>query len=433
MDNLDEVKSAVDAAVDPVMRAFNEFKEANDARLSELEKKGAADPLLDEKISNIETSLSKFEDLNQKLTLAQAQAKKAAEIADRVEVSMARLPALRKNGAAGGDIEEIKSRASEFFRACVRYGTVGGVNLTVEERKCLEDAVAEYKALQVTADTAGGFLAPIDYIRELLKTVILFSPMRSLVTVRTTMMKSIQIPNRTGVFAAQWVAEQGTKAETTGLSYGLLEIPTHELYALVDISNQMLEDAAFDMEAQLREEAVLQFAVAEGAATISGNGVGKPEGFLSNSNITPIASGDANLITADGLINLFYGLKTAYARNATWIMNRSTLGAIRKLKDGEGNYLWLPGIAGGLPTPNTILGAPYAEMPDMPNVSAGTYPVAFGDWARGYYLVDRLAMEFLRDPYTQATSGNVRFVLRRRLGGQTVMPEAIKTLHISAA
>jgi HK97 family phage major capsid protein len=422
----DEIKSAVDAAVTPVMTAFEEFKKTNDARLAEIEKKGAADPLVNEKLAKIEATIAGYEGVNQKITLAEQQAKAAREAVDRMEVAMARIP----SAARGGSAAEVKQRANDWLRAVIAAHTIGVVNLGAEQRKSVEDAIAEYKSLNISNDTAGGYLAPLEYVREIIKGVTEMSPVRALVRVRTTAAKSIQIPKRTGQFAAQWVAEQGNRTETTGLAYGLEEMPLHELYALVDISNQMLEDSAFDIEAELRMEAEEQFAVAEGAAVISGNGVGKPQGVLVNGSVGETVSGDANLVTADGLINLFHAIKTAYSRNAAFGLNRTTLGAVRKLKDTANQYLWSPGLASGIP--NTILGAPYVEMPDMPNVAANAYPVVFGDWRRGYTLVDRISMEFLRDPYTQATSGNVRFIFRRRLGGQVVIPEALRKLKIAA-
>ena len=141
-------------------------------------------------------------------------------------------------------------------------------------------------------------------------------------------------------------------------------------------------------------------------------------------------SGEAAAITADGLLSLKYGIKTAYARNASFALNRSTMGAIRRLKDGNGQYLWMPGIAMG--RPNTIDGDPYVECPDMPNVQAGAFPVAYGDFRKAYTMADRVQMTLLRDPYTQATSGNVRFLFRRRFGGQVVLAEAIRKLKIAA-
>ncbi|PWB94668.1 phage major capsid protein [Methylosinus sporium] len=423
----EEIKSAVDKAVNPVMTAFEQFKAANDARLAEIEKKGSADPLLDEKLGKIEKRLGDFEGLNQKLTLAEGQAKAAREAADRIEVAMARIPGAARGGGSPG---EVKQRANDWLRSVVSAHTLGIPNLGAEQRKSIEDAIAEYKSLNVSSDTAGGYLAPLEYVREIIKGVTEQSPVRALVRVRTTAAKSIQIPKRTGQFAAQWVAEQGTKSETTGLAYGLEEIPAHEIFALIDISNQMLEDSAFDMESELRMEAEEQFAVAEGAAVISGSGVGKSQGVLVHGSVAETNSGSAAAITADGVLSLFYGIKTAYARAATWGMNRSTIGAIRKLKDGDGQYLWSPGLANGVP--NSINGAPYVELPDMPDIAANAYPVVFGDWRRAYTLVDRISMEFLRDPYTQATGGNVRFIFRRRQGGQVVLPEAIRKLKIAA-
>jgi len=421
----EEIKAAVDSAVAPVMTAFNEFKETNDARIAALEKKGGVDPIVTDKLAKIEKTLDGYEGVNQKLTLAEQQAKAAREAVDRMEVAMARIPSAARDGGAA----EIKQRANNWLRAVIAAHTLGVVNLGAEQRKSIEDVITEYKGLNISSDTAGGYLAPLEYVREIIKGVTEMSPVRALVRVRTTANKAIQIPKRTGQFAAQWVAEQGTKTETTGLAYGLEEMPLHELFALVDVSNQMLEDSAFDMEAEVRMEAEEQFAVAEGAAVISGNGVGRPQGVLVHSGVQETVSGDANLITADGLINLFHAIKTAYSRNATFGQNRLTLGAIRRLKDTTNQYLWSPGLANGVP--NTILGAPYVELPDMPNIAANANPVVFGDWRRAYTLADRISMEFLRDPYTQATSGNVRFIFRRRLGGQVVLAEAIRKLKIS--
>lgn len=426
-----EIKAALKDAVEPVMTAFEAYKEANDLRLKEIEKKGAADPVVVDKLGKIENTLTQYEGLNQRLTLAEGQAKSIKDAVDRVEVAMSRVPASARFIKDAG---ETKARFDAWAKAVVRAHAVGVLNLSSDEQKILADVTNEAKALNVSSDAAGGYLAPTEYVREIIKGVTEISPARSIVRVRQTSGKSIQIPKRTGQFAAQWVSEQGTRSETTGLAYGLEEMAVHELYALIDISNQMLEDSAFDMESELRMEAAEQFAVAEGAAVVSGNGVGKPEGFLTNSSVGETVSGTAATVAdgdgqANGLITLFHAVKTAYARNANWALNRTTLGSVRKMKDAEKNYIWMPGIASGIP--NTILGAPYVEMPDMPNEGAGTYPIAFGDFRRGYTLVDRIVMEMLRDPYTQATSGNIRFIFRRRLGGQVTLPEAIRKLKCS--
>jgi HK97 family phage major capsid protein len=188
------------------------------------------------------------------------------------------------------------------------------------------------------------------------------------------------------------------------------------------------------MQSEISEESSEQFALAEGTAFVSGNGVGKPEGFLSHSGLLTTNSGTAaNIADADGqangLLSLKYAIKSAYHANSTWVMNRTTIGAARRLKDAEKNYIWQSGIALG--RPNTIDGDPYVEMTDMPSEGAGLKPIVYGDFRRAYTWVDRIAMEMLRDPYTQATSGNVRFIMRKRVGGQVVLVEAIRALVCS--
>lgn len=423
-------------AIEQVMTAFEEFKATNDAALAEIKKNGVADPVVTEKLGKIEAELQKFEDANQKATAAILEAKKQAEDekkhVDELEEKLAKLTL--KGGNADPKVE-LRNKVNTWARAVFVGATKGEFNLNADQRKALDDVAAEYKALSVGNDTTGGYLAPIEYVREIIKGVTDISPVRTLVRVRSTASKAIQLPKRTGQFAAQWVAEQGQKSETDGLRYGMWEIPTHELYALVDISEQNLEDSAFDMEAEIRGEASEQFAVAEGAAAVTGDGVGKPLGFMhASAGIGETNSGSAATIAdvdgqANGLLSLKYALKTAYARNATWALNRTTLGSVRKLKDADKNYIWMPGLGG---QPNTIDGDPYVEVPDMPSEGAGTFPIAYGDFARAYTLVDRIQMSMLRDPYTQATNGNIRFIFRRRLGGQVTLAEAIRKLKCSA-
>ena len=418
---LNELKGAVDA----VGSAVEAFKAANDARLAEIEKKGSADVVTRDKLDRIESSLSKYESLNQKLVQAELAAKNASETAADLAAKLNRLG----SGKSAPEADEVKARANDWMRAVVRSIARGDGALSESERKSLDGVAAEMKSLSLSPDTLGGYLAPTEYVREIIKGVVEVTPFRAVARTRQTTQKAIQLPKRTGTFSAQWVQEQGTRSETTGLTYGMDEIPTHEMYALVDITNQMLEDAAFNMEAEVRAEATEQFAKAEGAAFLSGSGVGRPFGFLNNASIATVNSGAAAALTADGLLSVYYGIKTDYARAAVWMLNRSTIGQIRRLKDGDGEYLWAPGLAGGVP--NTINGAPYVEAADMPDVGASAKPVAFGDFRRGYVIVDRIAMEMLRDPYTQATSGAVRMIFRRRVGGQVVLPEAIVLQNVA--
>jgi HK97 family phage major capsid protein len=278
----------------------------------------------------------------------------------------------------------------------------------------------ELKVLTASTDTAGGYLAPPEYVRELTKTIIEISPIRSIARVRSTTNRSIQIPERTGTFSAVFVAEQGTRSETTGYATGLR------------ISEQELEDSVFNLEQEMSAEFGEQFAKAEGTAFVSGNAVGKPEGILTNSSVATVNSGAGAALTGDGLIALYHEPKAEYAQNGTFVFSRATLAEIRKLKTSSNDYLFQPGnqLSGGMVA--TILGAPYVQATDMPSVGAGNKPIAFGDFRRGYMIVDRVNLAILRDPFTQATSGNVRYIARKRIGGQVILPEAIKTQTVSA-
>ncbi len=403
----DDIKQAIDSfAV-----AFEEFKSTNNERLAEIEKKGEADPLVDEKLKNIEADLDRFEDINQKLTLAQQEQKQFGEKMENFET-------LLKRPEAAVESKSIDEKMDAFDKWL---------------RKGEKDMEAhEVKSLSVSDDSQAGFLAPPEYVAELIKTITEISPMRQIARVRQTNQKSIQMPSRTATFSAAWVAEQGTRSETTGYTTQLEEIPTHEQYALVDISSQMLEDSVFNLESEMQEEFATQFAKNEGNAFVAGDSVGKPEGITVNSDVGTTNSGSGTLLTGDGLIDLVHDVKSDYTRGATFVFNRTSLAAIRKLKDTAGQYVFQAGMMLTAGVPNTILGFPYVEMPDMPDVAGSAKPVAFGDFSRGYMIVDRVALSVLRDPFTQATSGNVRYVARSRVGGQVVLAEALRTQTISA-
>ena len=390
--------------------AFAEFKKVNDERLEAVEK-GDGTAMLDAKLEKIEAKLDSYEDLNQKMTVAEQNATDVKGQLDKLETVL-------KRPNSGFDTKSIDESLQTFDAYC-RKGF-----------DALTDA--EKKALTVSNDSTGGYLAPPEYVRELIKTVTEISPIRSIARVRSTGQRSIQVPKRTGTFAAQWVAESGTRSETTGYQVGLEEIPAHEYYALVDISEQDLEDSVFDLEAEMQSEFSTQFAKAEGTAFVSGNAVGKPEGFMTNSDVSEVNSGNGTALLADGLLTLVHSIKSEYASNATFVLNRSTLSAIRKLKDTAGQYVFQAGMSLVSGVPNTILGYPYVEATDMPSVGANAFPVAFGDFSKAYMIVDRVALAVLRDPFTQATTGNVRYIARRRVGGQVVLPEAIVKQKVSA-
>tara|TARA_B100000780_G_scaffold216197_1_gene155534 strand:- start:997 stop:2211 length:1215 start_codon:yes stop_codon:yes gene_type:complete len=393
----------VKTLVSDMGHAFEEFKKSYDQKLENVEK-GVQDTTLDGKITALEAKLDQYEDVNQRIKASAATQDAIKEQMDRMETVMR-----RPNG--GFTDKQIDAGVKAFDSYC-RKGMEG---ITPDEKK----------ALTVSNDTTGGYLAPPEYIRELIKNITEISPIRGISRVRQTGQRSIQIPKRTGTFAAQWVSEAGTRSETTGWQVGLEEIPAHEMYALVDISEQDLEDSVFNLEAEMQSEFTEQFAKAEGLAFVSGNAVGKPEGILTNASVAESNSGSGTLLTADGLITMVHAIKSDYSRNGTFVFNRGSLAAIRKLKDAAGQYVFQAGMSLSGNMSATILGHSYVEATDMPSIAGGNFPVAFGDFRRGYLIVDRVAMAVLRDPFTQANTGNIRYIARRRVGGQVILPEAI--------
>lgn len=398
-----------------VMEAFDAFKAANDENLKK------RDVLLEEQTARINKVLDGYEGQNQALVQAQNVQKQLQEQMDRIEAAQNRA---KVPGA--GDPQDAK--AKEFRAAwehCLRRHP--------EHRDAAQ--VQQYRnALVKSDDTGAGYLQlPAEVERDIIKDVLLISPFRSLATVRSIGSQSLKQPRRTATAgAATRVGETQPRVNTGDPAYGMIEIPASELFARAEISQQMLEDMDYDLVGELRGEFSDQFALKEGQEFLSGSGAnGQAEGLLVNSGINYVPSGDATHVTADGLITVFYTLKSVYARNASWILKRQSIGEIRKLKDSYGQYLWQPGIAGA--QPNTILNATYTEMPDMPDIGAGTFPIAFGDFARAYVVVDRLGLSFQPDYITGADQGIVVYRARKRVGGGVRQTEPVLKLKIATS
>ncbi|WP_376959647.1 phage major capsid protein [Azospirillum sp. A26] len=327
---------------------------------------------------------------------------------------------LRRPGAApapekkGDDAPERKA-----FETYLRGGTAG-MEFT------------EVKALRTGDDPSAGYLAPAEFIAEVDKNIVLWSPVRQLATVRNTARGSVELPKRIGRPTATWVEELEDREDTeTGSRYGKSAYEVKELTAYVDVSFSTLEDAAVDIFGELAGDLAEEFGQAEGEAFVTGNGVKRPMGFMSDSSIPTVASGDAAKITADSLIDLFHALPSPYRTNAVWGMNSTTLGAIRKLKTTGGEYLLsMSGLAGSPVT--TILGRPVVELPDMPDVAGDAVPLVFGDFAQGYRVFDRVGFFLLRDDLTQRTKGKCRFHARKRVAGGVRKSEALRKLRIAA-
>lgn len=218
------------------------------------------------------------------------------------------------------------------------------------------------------------------------------------------------------------------------MTFEQIALTPYELATYVPVSNQLLEDNKYNLEGEIAADLGESFGIAEGAAFISGDGNGKPKGILNATGIAQMVTGAASSFPAsnpaDVIIKMFHSLPTAHAQNGSWLLNRNTLGLMRTWKDAQGRYLLADPISAGMPT--TLLGRPVVEMVDMPDVAAGAFPIVFGDLT-AYRIVDRVGIATLRDPYTLAATGQTRFFMRKRVGGDLTHPDRLIKLKVAAS
>ncbi|MEX0404046.1 phage major capsid protein [Aquibium sp. LZ166] len=292
----------------------------------------------------------------------------------------------------------------------------------------------ELRTLTVSSDPQGGYLAPAELSSEFIRELVEFSPIRSLATVRSTSAPSVSYPRRTGITNAKWKGETQSQ-EGSEPGFGQVEVPIREVNTFVDISNQLLADSGGAAEAEVRLALAEDFGQKEGLAFVKGTGTLQPEGIMAHAGVGYTFSGNASTLgtnPADLLISHMYALPAAYRARGTWLMNGSTLAAIRKLKDGTtGVYLWQPSYAAG--QPETILGRPVIEVPDMDDIGAGAEPILFGDIATAYRIVDRVALSILVNPYLRATDGITRIHATRRVGAAVVQAAAIRKVRCATS
>lgn len=365
---------------------------------------------MEEKINNL---LDAQETKNQaKLKEIQEKANRAEELENRLNSIEADL----KRGI-GGEEKQAKSQELKSFE-----------NLLIKGYLKMNNS-EELKYLRQDDNANGGYLAPAEYTNEIIKKITEVSPVRSVARVISTNRKEIQFPKRTGLVSGGWVGE-GQTASQSNSTYGEETIKAEKIMVYTDISFELLNDSAFNMRSEITSDIAEDMAKLEGSAFISGNGVNKPFGLLSVSGVGETNSGSASALTGDSLYTIQGEIPTGY--NLTWMLNRKTLNAhIRTLKDTYGQYLFVPSL-GTRDVPNTVAGLPYVLANDMPDVSAGTFPILLGDYRKCYYIVDNINFELIEDPYTQATSGKRRFIVYKRTGGQVVLTEGLRKLKISA-
>jgi len=225
---------------------------------------------------------------------------------------------------------------------------------------------------------------------------------------------------------ASWIDEEGAYTESDD-SFGQVSIGAYKLGTMIKVSEELLNDSVFDLESYISREFARRIGAKEEEAFFTGDGSGKPLGILAASGgaETGITAASATAITADELIDLFYSLKSPYRRNAVWVLNDSTIKAVRKLKDGSGQYLWQPSLTAG--TPDTILGRPVRTSAYMPAIAASAKTIAFGDFSY-YWIADRQGRSFKRLNELYAANGQVGFLASQRVDGKIILPEAVKVL-----
>ncbi|MCG8443269.1 MAG: phage major capsid protein, partial [Caulobacterales bacterium] len=363
----------VRAALSEFLNAFETFKETNDQRLADIERKAAADVVTVEKVDRINAALTEQKAALDRLTLA------------------ARRPAIGE--VAPAPVNERKAA----FEAYVRKGA--------------SSPLLETKDLSAGTPAEGGYAVDEETEELIQRRLTAASPIRAIATVRQIGATTFRKPVSEGGTTASWAAETAARTGTTEPTLGVVDVPTAELYAMPAATQTLLDDAYVSIDEWLAGEVEDVFAEMEGAAFVAGDGANKPKGYMDYAKVADasaawgqigyVATGVASDFAAapvDNLIDLIYAPKPAFRADARFVMNRRTLSAVRKFKDSAGDYIWRPSTDAG--ANSTLLGYPVTEAEDMPDIAASAHPIAFGDFRRGYLIVDRAGIRVLRDPYS---------------------------------
>ncbi len=418
MDMVPQLETKVDAASRDVNEAFDgfittfeAFREANDERLGEIEKRMSADVVTRDKVDRLNAALDEH----------------------KAKIDQLSLKASRPRLGRDGD-EARLARPSEHKAAFERYVRRGDAAALVN---------LEGKSLSVGSDPDGGYLVPDETETEIGRLLAAVSPIRAIAGIRQVSASVYKKPFAITGAATGWVGETAARTETASPTLAELQFPTMELYAMPAATQSLLDDAAINVDEWIAEEVQTVFAEQEGAAFVNGDGTNKPRGFLNYTTIADsswtwgkigyVPTGVDGAFPAsdasDVLVDLVYSLKAGYRQGAYWVMNRKTQAEIRKLKDANGHYLWQP--AATADGRASLMSFPIAEAEDMPDIASGSTSVALGDFRRGYLIVDRLGVRVLRDPYS--SKPYVLFYTTKRVGGGVQNFEAIKLLKFAVS
>jgi HK97 family phage major capsid protein len=397
-------------AFEDMHRSFDAYRQANDERLAQIEDKKSVDHITLDKIDRIDQSLNEAKRRLDDVMLAQTRPRLASESKQ----------------------DDYRSREHKTaFHSYMRSGETQGL-------KAIEE-----KAMSSTSGPDGGYLVPIPAETEILRRLAIISPIRSIATVQQISTATLRKAFSYAGPAAGWVAEADPRPQTTNQQIADMSFPAMELYAMPAATQTLLDDAVVDIEQWIASEVETVFAEQEGAAFVNGTGVNKPNGFLNypkvevSSNkwgsLSYVPTGTDGAFSAtspsDTMFDLIYALRAGYRQNARFVMNRKTQALVRKFKSTTGEYLWEPPTnIGGTAT---FMNFPLVEAEDMPDVNVGSYAIAFGDFQRGYIVVDRVGIRVLRDPFS--AKPYVLFYTTKRVGGGVQDFDAIKLLKFAAS
>ncbi|MDP1974965.1 MAG: phage major capsid protein [Alphaproteobacteria bacterium] len=386
--------------------SFNDYKstieryfDANNERLKQIERKSVSDPLTDQKINKLNDAIDSLEG-------------KMGEIKTAMQRPM----------RMGFDAKNQTPHEATFMNYLKK-----GI-----------DTGLETKALSVGSEPDGGYLVPRETFGRIIKTLSHQSAMRKLANCVTVSSDSLDLLADKDEFGAGWVAETAQRDETDTAKLAKIRIPVHEQYAEPRITQKLLDDANINVEEWLIQKIVEKMGKVEEQSFIRGDGNGCPRGILSYEDgmdwgqikrfKTGVDGGFNDDHAADILYEALYGLESGYLQGASWLLSRSTLARIRKMKDNEGHYLWQPSMVQG--EPSTLLGHPIHMSDAMPNIANDALPIAFGNFKEAYTIVDRFNVRILRDPFT--AKPYVKFYTTKRVGGDVTNFKAIKLIQTSA-
>ena len=329
-------------------------------------------------------------------------------------------PITGKPGADSAAKPEKKGRASDEYREAF-WQAMRTRNITREV----------FNTLQIGTDAKGGYLVPDEYQRTLIDAREDQNIIRGLAHVITTSSGDTQIPVVASKGSASWIQEEAQYVESDN-TFGLVTLGAFKLATMIKVSEELLNDSAFDIPAYIAREFARRVGAAEEEAFLTGNGTGKPLGLLAASGgaETGVTAASATAITMDEVLDLYYSLRAPYRRSSVFIMNDATVKALRKLKNNTGDYIWQPSVKEG--EPDRLLGRPIYTSAFMPAMAAGEKPIIFGDLSY-YWIADRETRVFKRLDELYAATGQVGFLGRERVDGKVILPEAIKVLEMKSA